>query len=69
MKLNIKSCLVAGMFSLTMASCSLLGPIDDIHPENVLDVPPPPRSSKWFMAWMSSSSLRMRMSCRTALSA
>lgn len=28
MKLNIKSCLVAGMFSLTMASCSLLGPID-----------------------------------------
>ena len=37
MKLNIKSCLVAGMFSLTMASCSLLGPIDDIHPENVLD--------------------------------
>lgn len=25
------------MLSLTFASCSLMGPIDDIHPENVLD--------------------------------
>ena len=32
-------------------------------------IPTPPRSSKWFMAWLSSSSLRMRISCRTALSA
>ena len=56
MKLNIKSCLVAGMFSLTMASCSLLGPIDDIHPENVLDdetvitrCPVGRNSSKWYL--------------------
>lgn len=37
MKKYIKYCLMAGMFSFTFASCSLLGPIDDIHPENVLD--------------------------------
>ena len=36
MKLNIKSCLVAGMFFLTKGSCSLRGPIGDIYPQNVL---------------------------------
>ncbi|MEJ8739793.1 MULTISPECIES: RagB/SusD family nutrient uptake outer membrane protein [unclassified Phocaeicola] len=37
MKINIRYCLMAGLLSFAMASCSLLGPIDDIHPENVLD--------------------------------
>lgn len=37
MKRYMKNYLLAGMLSLTFASCSLMGPIDDIHPENVLD--------------------------------
>lgn len=37
MKRYMKNYLLTGMLSLTFASCSLMGPIDDIHPENVLD--------------------------------
>lgn len=37
MDMKIKSCLAVSILTFGLSSCSLMGPIDDIHPEYVLD--------------------------------